>query len=187
MFKLTTFCHILYRKCGVSLCTGQAEVMLSHAAYNMYNSNMGNWAVGSNNHRLLTIVTCALCTQRISVTDVHMEEVLLSSSDKILPTNSAHCKSVVTNADKVEDTISTSVGHRLLTSVSIACVSDSVNWHLLITWMCRIQTSVSCIQSSYYSLTHSLTSRPSSMRVGDSRWPLRYLSSPLCSIYYYSS
>ena len=32
------------------------------------------------------------------------------------------------------------------------------------------------------SLTHSLTSRPSSMRVGDSRRPLRYLSSPLCSI-----
>jgi len=30
--------------------------------------------------------------------------------------------------------------------------------------------------------THSLTSRPSSMRVGDSRRPLRYLSSPLCSI-----
>ena len=32
------------------------------------------------------------------------------------------------------------------------------------------------------SLTHSLTSRPSSMRVGDSKRPLRYLSSPLCSI-----
>ena len=31
-------------------------------------------------------------------------------------------------------------------------------------------------------LTHSLTSRPSSMRVGDSRRPLRYLSSPLIII-----
>ena len=30
---------------------------------------------------------------------------------------------------------------------------------------------------------HSLTSRPSSMRVGDSRRQLRCLSSPLCSIY----
>ena len=36
-----------------------------------------------------------------------------------------------------------------------------------------------------YSLTHSLTSRPSSMRVGDSRRTLRYLSSPLCSILWY--
>jgi len=36
--------------------------------------------------------------------------------------------------------------------------------------------------TSRHSLTHSLTSRPSSMRVGDSRRPLRYLSSPLCSI-----
>ena len=35
---------------------------------------------------------------------------------------------------------------------------------------------------SYLVFTHSLTSRPSSMRVGDSRRPLRYLSSPLCSI-----
>ena len=33
-----------------------------------------------------------------------------------------------------------------------------------------------------HSLTHSLTSRPTSIRVGDSRRPLRYLSSPLCSI-----
>ena len=31
-------------------------------------------------------------------------------------------------------------------------------------------------------ITHSLTSRPSSMRVGDSRWPLRYLPSPLIII-----
>ena len=34
----------------------------------------------------------------------------------------------------------------------------------------------------YLSTVHSITSRPSSMRVGDIRWPLRYLSSPLCSI-----
>ena len=33
-----------------------------------------------------------------------------------------------------------------------------------------------------HSLTHSLTSWPSSVRVGDSRWPLQYLPSPLCSV-----
>ena len=36
-----------------------------------------------------------------------------------------------------------------------------------------------CIPIASHSLTHY--SRPSSMRVGDSRWPLRYLSYPLCS------
>jgi len=33
-----------------------------------------------------------------------------------------------------------------------------------------------------HSLTHSLTSRPSSMTVGDSRWPLYCLSSPLIPV-----
>ena len=54
--------------------------------------------------------------------------------------------------------------------------------NVLLCWNYRILRSSGVVVLPSHSFTHSLTSRPSSMRVGDSRRPLRYLSSPLCSI-----
>ena len=61
------------------------------------------------------------------------------------------------------------VAHRLVFETQLS--------HLKVTGEQRLQTQLVLLTHS-----HSLTSRPSSMRVGDSRRPLRYLSSPLCSI-----
>jgi len=78
-----------------------------------------------------------------------------------------------------------------------ASITNS-NWCSLLVGSCQLHITTPCLRSILphhlqhsrqkyrwiidHSLTHSLTSRPSSMRVGDSRRPLRYLSSPLCPI-----
>ena len=65
------------------------------------------------------------------------------------------------------------------------CTCGGIKWPPPVFSSLVAADSIGLFSLAFKQLTHSLTSWPSLMRVGDSRWPLRYLSSPLCSILWY--